>query len=63
MLRFLSLTLIILSFSSNINASPLSLDAVGQYEVEEKDFVYAIVDGIELRARSYRPIKSGILPN
>jgi len=62
MLRFLFLTLVILSFSSNINARPLALDTVGQYDVEEKDFVYAVVDGIELRARSYRPIKTGILP-
>lgn len=41
-------------------ASPLS--DVGTYEVEEADFVYAEVDGIQLRAHSYRPKKAGILP-
>ncbi len=54
--------LITLSFNPSLSASPQALEAIGQYEVEEKDFVYASVDGIELRAISYRPIKPGILP-
>lgn len=60
-MRFLIFTTY-LFVSPLLNAAPLSLDSIGQYEVEEKDFVYAIVDGIELRAHSYRPVKAGILP-
>lgn len=45
-----------------VQAQSLSLSAIGQYEVEEEDFVYAVVDGLELRAHSYRPVKSGVLP-
>ncbi len=45
-----------------ITALTAPLAEVGRYEVIEEDFVYAEVDGVELRAHSYRPKKSGPLP-
>ena len=39
-----------------------ALDAIGRYNVEEADFIYAVVEGVELRAHSYRPVVEGILP-
>jgi len=36
---------------------------IGTYKVVEDDFVYLTVDGIELRAHSYRPETNGILPS
>lgn len=58
--RFLFLLCLFLPFK--LQAETLPLGQIGQYEVEEKDFVYATVDGVELRAISYRPVKTGLLP-
>ena len=62
MLRYTLLLLALLSTYS-MAATPFeSLSDIGQYEVKEEDFVYAIVDGLELRAHSYRPVKTGDVP-
>lgn len=57
-MRWLFLVLSLFS----LNGFAQSLGAIGEYEVEEKDFVYAVVEGVELRAHSYRPVKPGKLP-
>ena len=55
------LMLTILFMSSYLQAASPILEQIGRYQVEEKDFVYAAVDGVELRAHSYRPVKTGVL--
>lgn len=64
MTRLLTLLLLLVPFCLHAESQPISeLGRIGQYDVEEQDFVYAVVDGIELRAHSYRPAKSaGALP-
>ncbi|HEY8537437.1 MAG TPA: alpha/beta hydrolase, partial [Steroidobacteraceae bacterium] len=43
-------------------AETSSLQAVGTYAVEETDVTYAQADGLQLRARIYRPKTQGPLP-
>jgi acetyl esterase len=45
-----------------VAANAGTLEALGTYEVIETDFVYATVGDLELKARSYRPKKEGVLP-
>lgn len=47
-----------------VSAAELALlSEIGSYKIVEDDFVYLTVDGIELRAHSYRPEKNGLLPS
>ena len=60
---FLLLSFLLVSIQGSSASEHILLSSIGAYEVIEDDFVYLTVDGIELRAHSYRPRKSGILPS
>jgi len=48
---------------AHVNAAELaSLQPVGTYSIEEDELVYTQADGLELRARTYRPKLSSVLP-
>lgn len=62
-MRRMSLTVLlvtVVSMMSNLDAR--ALEAIGRYQVVEDDFVYAEVEGVALRAHSYRPDVDGVLP-
>lgn len=58
----LILSFLLVTIPGTSSAEPASLSDIGVHDVIEDDFVYLTVDGIELRAHSYRPDKSGVLP-
>lgn len=58
----LFLSFLLMAMHNSSAAENPSLSNIGTYDVTEDDFVYLAVNGIELRAHSYRPEKSGILP-
>lgn len=60
---FFILSFLLVAIQSSAATEHTLLSNIGAYEVIEDDFVYLTVDGIELRAHSYRPRKNGILPS
>jgi len=58
----ISMVLANTAFLSSRTSAESSLQSVGHYDVLENDFVYAVVDGLELRAHSYRPDSKSVLP-
>lgn len=58
----LSLLLILLPLANAFAEEQGALKAIGAEQIVEEDFVYARADGIELKARSFRPKRTGTLP-
>jgi acetyl esterase/lipase len=56
------LSFLLMTIPSASAAELALLSEIGSFKIVEDDFVYLTVDGIELRAHSYRPEKNGILP-
>ena len=50
----IALLILVMGFSTSF-AETMTPETIGKYEVLEEDFVYAKIDGIELRAHIYKP--------